>query len=183
MITPEAMAEKMKVEILADIQAGIVPRTVKSFSELHDYVDANCYGESEELLDELDAAGPDSDDGHTQALNTLCDVMNPAMEIINQWLADGGANLKPPQLNAAIKIAAIDRLVKADTYRHIIAWGKWLGFTPSAVQESVRLAESENAPADVLQKVDGEWIRVGDIVNEEDRSQVDAIAKGGTRKR
>ena len=31
-------------EIRADIKAGIVPLTVKSFFELDDYVDANTYG-------------------------------------------------------------------------------------------------------------------------------------------
>lgn len=90
MITPEEMAERMKTEILADITAGIVPRSVTTFSELHDYVDANCYGGSESLLDELDAAAPDTDEGHTAALNALCDLMNPTMEIINDWLKSDG---------------------------------------------------------------------------------------------
>lgn len=35
---------RMKSEILADIAAGTIPATVASFSELHDYVDANEYG-------------------------------------------------------------------------------------------------------------------------------------------
>lgn len=34
-----------KIEIHADIYKGIVPKTVASFSELHDYVDANEYAE------------------------------------------------------------------------------------------------------------------------------------------
>jgi hypothetical protein len=33
-----------KTEILGDIADGLVPVTVASFSELHDYRDANCYG-------------------------------------------------------------------------------------------------------------------------------------------
>ena len=36
-------ADKIMAEIDADIQAGLVPATVASFSELHDYVDANDY--------------------------------------------------------------------------------------------------------------------------------------------
>jgi hypothetical protein len=91
MITPEEMAERIKKDILADMSAGVVPRSVKTFSQLHDHVDANCYGGSEALLDELDAAAPDTDEGHTAALNALVDLMNPAMEIINAWLAGGGA--------------------------------------------------------------------------------------------
>jgi len=33
-----------KREIEEDMRAGVVPRTVRSFAELHDYVDANAYG-------------------------------------------------------------------------------------------------------------------------------------------
>ena len=36
--------ERAKKEVLADVAAGVVPVTVASFSELHDYVDANGYG-------------------------------------------------------------------------------------------------------------------------------------------
>jgi hypothetical protein len=39
----EAVAQA-KTEIRADVANGHVPRTVASFSELHDYVDANEYG-------------------------------------------------------------------------------------------------------------------------------------------
>ena len=39
-----ATVARMKSEILADIAAGTVPASVSTFSELHDYVDANEYG-------------------------------------------------------------------------------------------------------------------------------------------
>lgn len=90
MITPREMAEKMQIEILADMRAGLVPCSVKNFSQLHDYVDANCYGGGEALLDELDSNGTDDDEGHTNTLNVLCDLMNQAMNIVNEWLATGG---------------------------------------------------------------------------------------------
>lgn len=35
---------RSKREILKDVADGIVPVSVRSFSELHDYIDANCYG-------------------------------------------------------------------------------------------------------------------------------------------
>lgn len=44
MITAVELAERMKAEILQDVKAGIVPSTVSEFAELHDFVDANCYG-------------------------------------------------------------------------------------------------------------------------------------------
>ena len=40
----ETILDKAKKEILSDIKEGIVPDTVTSFSDLHDFVDANCYG-------------------------------------------------------------------------------------------------------------------------------------------
>jgi hypothetical protein len=83
------MADRMKREILADIGNGVVPDSVKGFSELHDYVDANCYGGSEELLEELDGQFASIKEGHRMALDAVADVMNPAMEIINQWLRQG----------------------------------------------------------------------------------------------
>jgi hypothetical protein len=40
----EYAIERSKVEIIEDVFAGVVPWDVSSFSELHDYVDANEYG-------------------------------------------------------------------------------------------------------------------------------------------
>jgi hypothetical protein len=92
MITAEQMAERMKREILADICAGVVPDSVKDYSELHDYVDANCYGGSEELMEELDGYFASTEEGHRMALDAVADLMNPAMEMINQWLAQRRLN-------------------------------------------------------------------------------------------
>ena len=200
MITSEQLAEKMKIEILADIQAGIVPVSVKDFSELHDYVDANCYGGTEALLDELDAAAT-SDQEHTKALDTLCDLMNPAMEIINVWLANGGPSLEISQMEVPLQFAgdgtvipsisdtvansenmeAIDSRIVPGKYRHIVAWGKWLGFTPQTVLESVELADADDAPEDAIQKIDGRWLRVGDIANQTNRERVDKLARKPVR--
>ena len=38
------VVERAKTEILADVASGTVPSTCASFSELHDYTDANGYG-------------------------------------------------------------------------------------------------------------------------------------------
>jgi len=90
MLTPAQLAENMKAEILSDVENGIVPPTVASFSELHDYVDANLYGGTEALLDELDADVPDTDEGHSNALTALCDLANPAMDTVDSWIKAGG---------------------------------------------------------------------------------------------
>lgn len=36
--------KRAKKEILADIEAKTIPTTIRSFKDLHFYVDANCYG-------------------------------------------------------------------------------------------------------------------------------------------
>lgn len=89
MITSVGLAERMKKDILADVIAGVVPATVRSFSELHDFVDANLYGGTEELLDELNA-GSATDDEHSTALSALCDLCNPAMDSVDAWIKAGG---------------------------------------------------------------------------------------------
>ena len=74
---------------------------------------------------------------------------------------------------------AIDRQVRTDRYFYIIAWGKWLGFTPQTVERYVRTAEFDDAPVDAVQKIDDEWIRLGDIANEANRKRVEEIARRG----
>ena len=76
----------------------------------------------------------------------------------------------------AANIAAIDRFVTG-RYGHIIAWGKWLGFTPEAVLNSVRQAEADNAPEDSIQKINGQWLRVGDIVNDTNRKRFEELVR------
>ena len=74
-------------------------------------------------------------------------------------------------------MAAIDRLIGQCRYPYIVAWGKFLGFTPQAVQEYVQDAEADNAPAESIQKFDDGWSVLSDIVNETNRQRVMALAK------
>lgn len=74
---------------------------------------------------------------------------------------------------------AIDRQIGTTKYRHIVAWGKWLGFTPKTVEKYVREAEIENVPEDVVQRIDGTWVRLCDIENESNRNRVEEIARQG----
>jgi len=76
--------------------------------------------------------------------------------------------------------AAIDELVSTEKYHHMVAWGKWLGFTPRTVEKYVNQAEDENAPTDAVQKIDGQWVRLQDVANETNRRRVDEIARTKT---
>jgi hypothetical protein len=75
---------------------------VTCFSDLHDYMDANTLGESEEIWEELtDGIGPEGDEKKVQA---ACDVLNEAQTIVDEWIKLGGlkANLTP-HTNEAVR--------------------------------------------------------------------------------
>ena len=95
MITSEEIAERMKREILDDVSQEIVPATIADYSGLHDYVDANCYGGTEKLLDEMHDAAPDTEEGHTNAWNSFCGIANPAMDTVDKWIKAGGIHAGP----------------------------------------------------------------------------------------
>lgn len=38
------LASEILLDVRGDIMNGLVPATVGTFADLHDYVDANCYG-------------------------------------------------------------------------------------------------------------------------------------------
>lgn len=79
----------MKDDILHDIHSGIVPRSVRSFSELHDYVDANCYGFMDGFLATLLIwFGPDEDTGWLSDEGFA--YVNACQNAINDWLANAG---------------------------------------------------------------------------------------------
>lgn len=74
-----SIVERMKNEIAADVFDGRVPATVGSFSELHDYVDANCY------------AGLCEDSAPLPSENEwLNDRVNDAMDEVDAWIKQGG---------------------------------------------------------------------------------------------
>ena len=90
MITSNEIAERMKCEILEDVSAGTVPANVAGYTDLHEYVDANCYGGTEALFDAAHAAAPDTEEAHTSAWNSFCDLVNPAIEAVDAWIESGG---------------------------------------------------------------------------------------------
>jgi hypothetical protein len=72
-------------------QARRMPADCPSFSALHDYVDANCYGgfceedEMQALMDHF--GGLDEDEGMPAA---LIDYLNEAQNSIDRWIKEGG---------------------------------------------------------------------------------------------
>jgi hypothetical protein len=82
---------RMKREILEDVKSGQVPATVKTFTELHDYVDANEYGGfcEDKFTDALIVhfGGLDENTGMPQE---MLDFINAAQDAIDVWLKEGG---------------------------------------------------------------------------------------------
>jgi len=68
------VVERAKAEILADVAAGTVPATCASFSELHDYTDANGYGGAFERPFD----------------NNETDFWNAVQDAVDAWIKQGG---------------------------------------------------------------------------------------------
>ena len=83
MMTVEQSIALAKRQILADIRDGLVPSTVSSFAELHDYVDANEYGE---LCGTVYAERRGDSDGMP---DDLIDFANTVQNAVHLWLNAG----------------------------------------------------------------------------------------------
>jgi hypothetical protein len=80
---------RMKTEILDLIASGRIPETVGTFSELHDYIDANCLGGfcedsfTDPLIDYF---------GSREGTPGFIAFMNNAQNAIHEWLLNGHIN-------------------------------------------------------------------------------------------
>lgn len=72
-----------KGDVMADVKAGRVPRSVKNFSELHDYVDANGYGGA---FDWPCLPSEARDDTYQE---TFIGFWNAVQEAVDQWIISG----------------------------------------------------------------------------------------------
>ena len=61
---------------------------ITCFSDLHDYIDANTLGESEEVWEELTANIPP--EGDEKKVQAACDVLNEAQSMVDEWIRQGG---------------------------------------------------------------------------------------------
>lgn len=92
--TIEETVARMKREILEEMDAGRIPRTVSSFSELHDYIDANELGGfcEDPLADDLclyfGGYGWWSEEYDNSGLpQGMMDYINECQSAIDLWLA------------------------------------------------------------------------------------------------
>lgn len=87
--------EDVKRQIKKLIEEGYVPPTVKTFSELHDYVDANveCLSTIDQDFGCFDASGNFTTDSETPAWQKRWDealvMANAVMDEVDEWLKAG----------------------------------------------------------------------------------------------
>lgn len=115
--TNAAIVALMKEQILEDIAAGVVPVTVNSFSELHDYCDANTYGDP--LVIERERAG-----------ESWSDFIPEVQNEVDAWLKNGHPTDEPqpepekltPRIAAKVTARALtDSQEARSDYRRAVA--------------------------------------------------------------
>lgn len=92
MATPniEEVVARMTQEVMADVYNGRVPFDVKNFSELHDFVDANCYGGfcddaiADPMIEAFGGRNPDGD-----MPDAAVAFFNEAQDRLSNWLVAG----------------------------------------------------------------------------------------------
>ena len=91
-----SVVASMKLGIINDINVGIIPPIVKSFSDLHSYVDANEYGGfcidtfAEQLIELF--GGRDENERPPEAFNLF---IHEAQNIIDAWIKNASARIEP----------------------------------------------------------------------------------------
>lgn len=78
----DAVASAIATELRENVEG------IRCFSDLHDYMDANTLGESEEVWGELTANIPP--EGDEEKIQAACDVLNDAQSMVDEWIRQGG---------------------------------------------------------------------------------------------
>jgi hypothetical protein len=90
--TLEETIAVMKHQVIADVSNLHVPVNVKSFGDLHDFVDANEYGGfcddafSDRLIEHFGGRDPK----HEGMPDGMLDYINAAQSAIDSWIREGG---------------------------------------------------------------------------------------------
>jgi hypothetical protein len=90
--TLEQTIERMKNEVREYVADGIIPPTVESFGDLHDYIDANCLGGfcEDEVADAMIEHFGGRDPINEGMPDAFIDYMNSAQNAVHAWIAEGG---------------------------------------------------------------------------------------------
>lgn len=87
----EDSIERMKQEILEDVQASKVPRDITCFSDLDFYADANAYGGfCEDELSEAMIAHYGGRDAHEGMPEGMLRHIHNAQTAVDEWIELGG---------------------------------------------------------------------------------------------
>lgn len=88
--TVEQSVARMKEEIEIDVRRGVLPANVGSFSELHDFVDANEYGGFciDRLADAMIAQYGGRDKGTEAMPDSMMKHISDAQDAIDVWIRE-----------------------------------------------------------------------------------------------
>jgi hypothetical protein len=73
-----------KLGVLTDVVMGVVPVDVKTFADLHDYVDANEYSEA------FSWPGIPTDTDDAVYVELFSQFWDRVQDAVHKWIADGG---------------------------------------------------------------------------------------------
>ena len=99
----QSMCASYKNDLIRLVKDGIVPINIGSFSEIHDYVDANVFGQTEQYLSQIEY-----DLSRTGIFNTE-EVSSKAMELFTDFF-----NTMADNVDAWIKIGNLRAVVEWD---------------------------------------------------------------------
>ncbi|UVK62570.1 hypothetical protein SEA_TAYLORSIPHT_31 [Arthrobacter phage TaylorSipht] len=107
-------ADRMKSEILALIAENVIPESVGSFSELHDYIDANML--AADLVPDVDLDDEAAAEAHGEE---WAGKFNAASAIVDEWIKRGGHRVVTLTVTMTVEKADWDQF-KADNTREDI---------------------------------------------------------------
>lgn len=100
-----SIVAKSKREILADMEKGVVPRSVTRFAELHNYVDANTYGGMEAAVEDLDPY-------------EMVELGNAVQDQLDAWLQQRAAGVSKTRSNPVTSHRGVTILWQAGVARY-----------------------------------------------------------------
>jgi hypothetical protein len=162
----ESVAEQIKIEIMQDFARGtrsrsgqrMTPSRIRSFSDLHDYVDANMYGEDHPSVRYTWELHEDAEEG-TQEHELWVDLKNRSNGIVDQWLREGQhRHFAPTKERGLLYPKEIQKLA---VYFHDSSWG-------NDITDSLEMHFGPNSPYmrvwvdDTIPEERDEWGGSGD---------------------
>lgn len=138
----EETVRRAKLEILRDIREGIVPKDIASFSDLHNYVDANYYGAA------FDPDAPHTSFSNDDDINFWNNVQGAVDEWIKRLGSPSALVCNPDPARASLSSATCSRL---NHWKPSAERGARLALREGVTRTKFKREPIGNAPAELVQ--------------------------------